>query len=134
LRSHDGRVDEAKEEETADKRAYSAVVSIRVLPLFKGLVRIDFAEALRTHLSQTADLFANPSDTIRNALQGLNNRRKEAVSDLHEDVQPRGDDTLHVGVRCCGFGPDSSRKILGQRPRLFLNLSDHLLVNLGQGR
>jgi hypothetical protein len=47
-RCYDGRIDESKEEEAANKRANGVVLGIGILSF-----------------GETADLFANPSNTVR---------------------------------------------------------------------
>jgi hypothetical protein len=82
------------------------------------------------YLGQTANLLADPPNTIRHALQRLDDSRQEAVRNLHEDVQTRSDDALYVRVRSSCFGTDATRKLLRQGAGFLLDLGDHLLVDL----
>ena len=67
-----------------------------------------------TNPSKTPNLFANPPDTVWDALHALHNGEEEAVRNLHEHRQSRSDDSLHVCVRRCNFWSDAAGKVGGK--------------------
>ena len=68
-------------------------------------------KAYMTNPSKTPNLFANPPDTVRDALHALHNGEEEAVRDLHEHCQPGRDNGLYVRVRRRDFRWYATREV-----------------------
>lgn len=134
LRSNDGRVDEAKEEETSDQRTDRVICRFRVFPLCNkpcqsGERRRRGKRAV-THFRQATDLFTDPPDSVRDAINTVHNRQEKRVRDLHQHGQSRRDDVLNVWVRCSDFWGHVAREVFGKFSSFVLNRVDHLLVHL----
>ena len=112
-RGDNGRVDEAQEEEASDQGTDGGILGLGVL-------------AAR----QAADLLADPPDAVGGLVDGVDDGGQKAVGDVHEHLQARRDDGLHLLVLGGGFGGDGSLQIVGQGTGLVFDLAHHGLVDL----
>ena len=84
----------------------------------------------RTNASETANLLADPPNTVRHTLHTLNDRDQKAIRDFHQHRQPGGDDSLDITVRRSDFRGNAAWEVGRQGPCLFFYLNNHLLIHL----
>jgi hypothetical protein len=125
-------VNESQKEEGTNKRANSIVGRVRVLSLKLSQKLVENLSGVHcsAHLGQTPDLLADPSNSIRDGLQAINDCHQKAVCNLHKHCETRGDNSLDIGVSRSCVRCNAPRKMIGKSAGVFFDLVDHLLVNL----
>ncbi len=149
LRGHYRRVDESKEEESTNQGTNRSVRSVWVFSLFcirdrekpnrekdapplsrqpdrAGMTR----EAKNTHPGQTSYLLTDPPDTIRYGLFTFNDGAQKRIGDFHKHRQSRYDDGLNIRVGGRNFWRDTAGERRWERACVFLDLLDHLFIDL----
>lgn len=75
-------------------------------------------------------MLANPTDTVRDLLNGLEDGVEERVGNLHDHAQTRCDDGLDIWVGSGSLWGHTAGQVWRQGSCVFFNLVDHLLVDL----
>lgn len=145
MRGDDRRVDKAEKEEAADEGTDGVIVRLGVFSLwFSRVARKAIGQRTgdihtgtysrkgEAHSSQAADLFADPPDPIRDALEAVHDGEQEAVGNLHQHGQPRRDNVANVRVCGGNLGRDGPGQVGRELARLVLDRVEHLLVHLAQ--
>lgn len=87
-------------------------------------------EAKNTHPGQTSYLLTDPPDTIRYGLFTFNDGAQKRIGDFHKHRQSRYDDGLNIRVGGRNFWRDTAGERRWERACVFLDLLDHLFIDL----
>jgi len=111
-RSDNGWVDEAQEEETANKSTDGRVVCVWVLSL-----------------GQTSNLFANPANTVWNFVDTSNDDVQKLIGQLHQSLDSGCYNLLNFPVLSRLFDRDTLFKVIWEWTTACFYLLDHVSVN-----